>query len=120
MLHDPYTLIVCLDRANHAKGTLYIDDEKSFEYHNGKYIYLSFEFDGTTLTSKYIDSQAKYDTQSWLERVQLIGLDRVPKSATLKVDNQNVALDVLQDGPVTIIRKPAVSMVKEWSITLKY
>lgn len=52
MHEDPYTLIVAVDGTNQAKGTLYIDDEKSFEYRHGKYLYLEFEFKEGVLSSR--------------------------------------------------------------------
>lgn len=52
MHDDPYTLIVAVDKNKKAKGTLYIDDEKSFEYRKGQYVYLEFEFVDNVLSSK--------------------------------------------------------------------
>jgi alpha 1,3-glucosidase len=52
MHDDPYTLVVALDANKHAKGTLYIDDEKSFAYRQGKYLYLEFEFKDGVLSSR--------------------------------------------------------------------
>lgn len=52
MHDDPYTLVVAVDSAKQAKGTLYIDDEKSFEYRQGKYLFLEFEFKESVLSSK--------------------------------------------------------------------
>jgi alpha 1,3-glucosidase len=52
MHDDPYTLIVAVDENKHAKGTLYIDDEKSFDYRQGQYLYLEFEFKDGVLSSR--------------------------------------------------------------------
>lgn len=52
MHDDPYTLIVAVDASKQAKGTLYIDDEKSYEYRQGKYLYLEFEFKNGVLSSR--------------------------------------------------------------------
>ena len=52
MHDDPYTLVVAVDAAKQAKGTLYIDDELSFEYRQGKYLYLEFEFKEGVLASR--------------------------------------------------------------------
>jgi alpha 1,3-glucosidase len=43
---------VAVDKNKSAKGTLYIDDEKSFEYRQGKYLYLEFEFKENVLSSR--------------------------------------------------------------------
>lgn len=52
MHDDPYTLVVAVDSAKQSKGTLYIDDEKSYQYRQGKYLYLEFEFKEGVLSSR--------------------------------------------------------------------
>lgn len=52
MQEDPITLVVALDANKQAKGTLYIDDEKSFAYRQGKYLYIEFEFKDGVLSSR--------------------------------------------------------------------
>ena len=76
MKDDPYTLVVIADNEGNANGTLYIDDEVSFEYRHEKYLYLQLAFDGNKLTSKFVEKLATntnntYDTKSWLERVDI-------------------------------------------------
>lgn len=121
MKDDPYTLVVAVDKNALAKGTLYIDDETSFEYRSGKYLYLEFEFKDNVLSSKKIDATATYPTKSWLERVVLVGLAKTPKSATLHQSNgESSTLEVYQEGGAAIVRKPGVSMLDSWSIKLNY
>lgn len=52
MQDDPITIIVTLDANKQAKGTVYIDDEKSFAYRQGKYLYAEFEFKDGILSSR--------------------------------------------------------------------
>ncbi|XP_053682461.1 neutral alpha-glucosidase AB [Sabethes cyaneus] len=121
MKDDPYTLVVALDRHGAAKGTLYIDDETSFEYRSGKYLYLEFELKDNVLSSRKIDETASYATKSWLERVVLVGLSKVPKSATLHQSNgDSSTLSVYAEDGAVVVRKPAVSMLDSWSIKLNY
>ncbi|GAB0095795.1 neutral alpha-glucosidase AB [Sergentomyia squamirostris] len=122
MYNDPVTLVVALDKAKSASGTLYVDDEKSYQYRNGKYLYLSLEFKDNVLTAKKIDEKANYDTKSWVERVVIVGLEHVPKSATLNVSGepQPVTLEVNKHGESVIIRKPGVVLSRKWSIQLNY
>ncbi|XP_055523690.1 neutral alpha-glucosidase AB [Wyeomyia smithii] len=121
MKDDPYTLVVALDKNGASKGTLYIDDETSFEYRSGKYLYLEFELKDNVLSSKKIDKTASYASKSWLERVILVGLSKVPKSATLHQSNgDSVTLDVYAEDGAVVVRKPAVSMLDGWSIKLNY
>lgn len=83
MKNDPYTLVVVADDAGKAEGNLYIDDEVSYEYKHGKYVYLRLKFNGKKLTSEFIDKLAAYDTKSWLERVDIANPPKGVKSARL-------------------------------------
>lgn len=121
MINDPYTFIVCLDRQQRASGTVYVDDEKTYDYRNGKYNYLRLDFANDKLKSEFIDDAARYDTQAWVERIVIAGLERVPRSATLVPENgASVTLDVNKDGNAFIVRKPGVNVATRWSITLNY
>ena len=71
MKNDPYTLVVIADNLGQAKGSLYIDDEASFEYRHGKYLHLGLKLDGKTLSSRLLQKLATYNTKSWLERVDI-------------------------------------------------
>ncbi|XP_055711223.1 neutral alpha-glucosidase AB [Phlebotomus papatasi] len=122
MTHDPVTLMVALDKEHSARGTLYLDDEKTYDYRNGKYTYLNLEFKDNVLTAKKNDEKANYDTKSWLERVVIVGLDHVPKYATLDMSrlSESVTLEVMKQGESVIIRKPGVILSQEWTIQLHY
>lgn len=120
MKNDPYTLIVCLDRSNEANGTLYSDDETSYEYRTGKHIYTQLEFKNHVLSSSLIDPNATYDTLAWIERVVIAGSDKIPHSATLKTASKRVQLDVIESGTTLTIRKPGVSIAEPWEITLNF
>lgn len=120
MIDDPYTLIVAVDRSGKAHGTLYIDDEKSFEYRNGKFVYLNLDFADRTLSAERVDTTSVYPAKSWVERVIIVGLDRVPKSAELKSTGTTVSLDVNAELGAVVIRKPAANMLEKWTITLEY
>lgn len=121
MINDPYTFVVCLDKSNRAEGTVYLDDEKSYDYRNGKYNYLRLAFENNKLTSKHIDAGASYATEAWVERIVIAGLDRTPKSATLTSDAAApVELDVLKQDNAFVVRKPGINVAKSWIITLNY
>ncbi|XP_037807600.1 neutral alpha-glucosidase AB [Lucilia sericata] len=119
MKNDPYTLIVCLDRNGKAEGTLYLDDEKSFDYRQGKYVYVNYKFDGSKLTNHFVQAP-NYDSKSWIERIVIAGLERQPKSATINVDGATQELEVLPYEKGYAIRKPAVAIHKDFEIKLNY
>lgn len=120
MKNDPYTLVVALDRLGKAKGTLYIDDEISYEYRNGKFIYVEYEFSDYKLVNRFI-GKPNYKTESWMERIIIVGLDRVPKSATITVDGTATQLEILRSPlPSVVIRKPGVNMGLGFTIALNF
>lgn len=121
MKSDPYTLVVILDDDKRANGTLYIDDEVSFEYRHGKYLYLQLSFDGLKLESKFISKRATYETKSWLERVDIANPPQGVKSANLI--SQRLGKVVLEakynpNNNVLTLRKPGVNMGEEWTIEM--
>lgn len=73
------------------------------------------------VSCRFIDSNEKYKTKTWLERVVIAGLAKTPKSATLRVnDGTAETLEIYRLGNTHVIRKPGVNMVDSWSITLNY
>lgn len=119
MINDPVSLFVAVNIDKKATGTLYIDDEKSYEYRRGKYIYLQFEFNDNILTSTYVDGQANYATESKLGRIVVAGLVDVPTYATIEtVSGDAKRLEVI---PTTDryfeIEASNISLALEWKIT---
>ncbi|XP_063995698.1 neutral alpha-glucosidase AB isoform X1 [Diachasmimorpha longicaudata] len=121
MKNDPYTLVVIADAEGKATGKLYIDDESSFEYRHGKYVYLRLNFDGKMLSSRYIDNQANFETASWLERVDIANPPKGVKSAKLtsqSLGTVNLEAKYNTNNNVLTLRKPGVNMGEEWFIEL--
>ncbi|XP_015603638.1 neutral alpha-glucosidase AB [Cephus cinctus] len=123
MKNDPHTLIVIADENGNASGNLYIDDEASFEYRHGKYLYLRLNLTGTKLTSTFIDKLAVYQTRSWLERIDIANPPQGIKSARLKsrsLGTVELEAKYNTNNNVLTVRKPGVNMGEEWSIELLY
>lgn len=121
MKNDPYTLVVIADNAGKASGTLYIDDEVSFEYRHGKYLYLRLSLDGNNLSSKLLDKVANYETKSCLERVDIVNPPKGIKSAQLTSKSLGKLTLETKYNPhnnVLVVRKPSVNMGEEWTIEL--
>ena len=53
MSKDPYTFYVALNRKGQASGTLYLDDETTFNYKKGKYGNAYFRIDAGVLVNEY-------------------------------------------------------------------
>ena len=52
MKWDPYTLVIVLDSAGNAEGSLYADDGESFDFREGAYIHRNFTFKSDTMRLK--------------------------------------------------------------------
>lgn len=84
--------------------------------------FLKFNMSQLLFLHRFIDETAKYVTKTWLERVVVVGLDKTPKGATVRSsDNQSQQLEIIDVKKTSfIIRKPGVSMMDKWSITLNF
>ncbi|KAL7131943.1 hypothetical protein ABFS83_12G038900 [Erythranthe nasuta] len=131
MANDPYTLVIALNQSMSAEGELYIDDGKSFEFQKGAYIHRRFTFSNGKLTSSNMrpdDTTAgngKFETESTVERIVLLGLSNAPKNAVIEPANQKVEIEMgpllLRGGrglSVPTIRKPDVRIGDDWTIKL--
>lgn len=121
MTDDPISLYIAVNKDSRAHGTLFIDDEKSYDYRQSKYLYLQFHFDKDTLTSKHIDKDANFDSKSKLEKVLIAGIDKykIPSYATLKTsDGEQTRLEIVEFTKSYFVINPNVSFRDEWSITL--
>ncbi|XP_066973212.1 neutral alpha-glucosidase AB isoform X2 [Macrobrachium rosenbergii] len=126
MRDDPYTLVVALDIEGKAQGTLYMDDEHTFDYRQGKYLYLEFSYADGVLTSKKIDPNGSFDTSSWLERVIIVGLKQQPSKVILKssslgtreLEKSFIDGDSNHASQLTI-RKPGINMREAFTITVQ-
>ncbi|XP_037725211.1 neutral alpha-glucosidase AB [Drosophila subpulchrella] len=119
MLHDPYTLIICLDRQGKASGSLYLDDEKSYDYRQGKRIHVVYKFTNDQLVNHFV-GKPKYKTDAWIERIVFAGLEKLPTSASITVNGISQQLEVLQHDQVVVVRKPGVKMDVDFVIKLNY
>jgi len=118
MRSDPYTLFVALDQNGSATGSLYIDDEESFEYRQGKYLLINFVYKNNVLKATVKNPDGKFKTTEWVERVVFVGLTYKPTS--IEVSSDSVGSNKLEfegQSPL-VIRKPAVKISEEWTLTL--
>lgn len=121
MRDDPVSLIVAVDADEMATGTLYIDDEMSYDYRRGKYLYMRFELKNSTITCQLIDQDAKYETKSVLDRILIAGLDETPTHATLTSGGRTKRLEIVTaTDNCFVIEKAEVNMGEEWTIALDF
>ncbi|XP_033124812.1 neutral alpha-glucosidase AB-like isoform X2 [Anneissia japonica] len=119
---DPYTLVVALDAQYSAKGELYIDDGHSFDYKQNQFLYRSFTYQDNKLTSKKIDNNGNYATESTVERIIVIGIFEAPTTIHAISPNtpmKNVEFNFDQFTNSVVIRKPDLRLQDDWVIVLK-
>jgi len=116
MMNDPYTLTVAPDAAGTATGSLYIDDGKSYDYRDGKFVYVKFTYGDGKLTAS---ADVTYETAAWLEAVKVLGVDKAPSAVTLG-DGTSLGFKYDPEAKVLTVRKPGVSLgLKTWAVLIK-
>ena len=136
MKWDPFTLLVALDKAGNAEGTLYLDDGESFDYQKGAYIHRKFTFsaDSLSLSSTNIGKDGK-GTKEYLKimakvRVEKIVVVGAPdkwegKTEVLvmedgKKEGRKVQLSwqIGEGGKATwaVVRDPGVGIGVDWKV----
>lgn len=119
MHEDPITLHIALDKEQKAEGTLYIDDGQSFEYKEGKFIYVTFKYEKGTLEAK-LNQPAGIETKVWLEKVVVLGSGPANNPAKVTDKTGEKYVDTLYDSSTgaLIIRKPGVNLGSGFTISL--
>ncbi|XP_014273428.1 neutral alpha-glucosidase AB [Halyomorpha halys] len=121
MKEDPITLIVAIDNQGKASGYLYVDDGTTFRhvYRKDSSMYIHYEFSDNKLKSNLVGDN-RYSTQSWIERVVILGLKPGSYKALASADNQEKSLETVYDDSkkALTIRKPGFNIGKQWSIKL--
>eukprot|EP01007_Sphenomonas_quadrangularis_P000455 NODE_12_length_2886_cov_80.128305_g9_i0.p1 GENE.NODE_12_length_2886_cov_80.128305_g9_i0~~NODE_12_length_2886_cov_80.128305_g9_i0.p1 ORF type:complete len:602 (-),score=201.67 NODE_12_length_2886_cov_80.128305_g9_i0:281-2086(-) len=126
MQHDPYTLVVALDKSGQASGSLYLDDGHSFLFTQGAFVHRKFTFKDGVLRNELYEDRTRYTSSSnvtqaasafvpsnWVERVVIYGLAAAPKSVTLDYTHPPAASDLEYSFPADSIAVDAVSQRQE-------
>jgi alpha 1,3-glucosidase len=127
MEKDPYTLYIALDKDGKAEGTLYIDDEHTFDYTRGMYIKRRFVLEGGIL--KNLDtaagekaassvvatsSSSAYDVVNEIERLVVMGVATKPNKITS--GGRNLEFNYDEATGVVVVRKPELKVSVVWQV----
>jgi hypothetical protein len=114
-----------LNQREFAAGSLYIDDEISLSYKQRKFCLASFEFKDGTLSNKLVHAPWKeaLPNNYEIERLVFMGLNQEPKSVTLRPPeptsaSQALVFNYFSDTSVLVVKKPGVSALTSWEISL--
>jgi mannosyl-oligosaccharide alpha-1,3-glucosidase len=128
MRTDPYTLYIALNASKEASGSLYTDDEESFNYiRKDEYGIASFtaSFD-TKVPSGTVSAVAEIGKgwtnrletltqQRMIERIVILGFHAKAPSS-IKIDEDLVEFNFDGNSRVLVIRKPNLSALDTWVI----
>lgn len=118
MRNDPFTLIVCLDQNEKATGTLYVDDEQSFAYRQGQYLYHRFVYaDGRLRAEKLDAGKSNYDTVGKIKKIVVVGMAILPKKAEKLVGSAETALEFSVSGNVVTVDNIDINVKDTWTVT---
>lgn len=128
MIQDPLTLFVALDQNHSAQGKIYLDDGATHEYKKGIFLSANVEYSTKSAVEAVISGQpttdsGKYETETWIERVEVRGLDRTPKNISIiRASDPTVKLEFSydRDRKTLTIRKPLVSINQSYKIVLTF
>uniref|UniRef100_A0A667WLD2 Neutral alpha-glucosidase AB n=1 Tax=Myripristis murdjan TaxID=586833 RepID=A0A667WLD2_9TELE len=121
MEHDPYTLYVALSPQRTAEGELYIDDGHTFNFNKKEFIHRRLSFANNVLSSINLAPDAQFSTQSWIERILILGASK-PSKVTLKTaDGQESQLEFDFDASMSVLtlRKPGMNAGADWTVVLQ-
>lgn len=136
MRWDPYTLVVVMNNAGSAEGTLYVDDGESFDYEQGAFIHRKFSFDPSkaTLVSEDIGTTGK-KTQEYLKTMAIVRVEKVVVIGAPSSWSETIEVLVVEDGAKeakkvalswhgadgmkaawAVVRDPGVAIGGDWKI----
>jgi len=134
MKTDPYTLYIALDDNKKATGTLYMDDEESFDYAKGNFAEAVFSADfavaagsGTVSNSVTVGlgwmdyvNLGNYNKERMIERIVIMGVGVPPKEISTTVDGKKITIEFTYNEPskTLVLRKPDLSAISDWEIML--
>ncbi|KAI9777240.1 MAG: hypothetical protein M1839_008970 [Geoglossum umbratile] len=135
MKWDPFTLIIVLNKAGDAEGTLYVDDGETFDYQAGAFIHRRFVFSSTSsaLVSENLAGSEGPKTMAYLKTMRRVRVERIVlvgtggewagrKEARVSEDGKVRTVGVVHHQAVgaraawAIVRDPGVAVGKDWKI----
>lgn len=128
MKWDPYTLVIVLDKAGQAKGTLYVDDGETFDFQQGAYIHREFSFANGVLESKDIGTKGKL-TDKYVKSMKSVGVEKVvvvgapagwAGKSSVKVGKAESVLEFHgaegSKAAWAVVKAPKVAIGEDWKI----
>lgn len=130
MKTDPYTLFIALDANKRATGRLYMDDEDTYGYEmRHEFAEANFTADlsgsaaavgsAVTIGTGWTEFADKLAADRMIERFVILGVDAAPRSMRVDGSGRAVEFAYVPQTRSVIIRKPGLSAMAEWKITIE-
>lgn len=119
MRNDPYTLVICLSSNEQAFGTLYIDDEESFDYRQGKYLYQRFDYENGRLSNERLDALADYDTKTQIKKIIVAGIKKPLVSVVKTIGTMETKLSFNSMDNYVLVDNVNINVNDIWSMEFK-
>eukprot|EP00178_Gracilaria_changii_P014860 TRINITY_DN4171_c0_g1_i1.p1 TRINITY_DN4171_c0_g1~~TRINITY_DN4171_c0_g1_i1.p1 ORF type:complete len:967 (+),score=141.87 TRINITY_DN4171_c0_g1_i1:314-3214(+) len=120
MTFDPFTLVIALNEKKEARGELYLDDGKSFDFKSGAYAVRQFTFNDGELNAEIVSGGgAAFDgDDADIERITILGYEKAPQEASSDLNPINFVYSK-KSGVLTLqnVRKKAAK--GSWKITIR-
>jgi len=126
MKTDPYSIYVALDQSKKASGGLYMDDEETFGHTKRNEFAEAFfqaDFNSVATIKNLVITGAgweaisdKMEMDRMIERIVIMGVENAPEAVTNGVSS--IEFEYVEHARVLVIRKPLVSALREWEITI--
>lgn len=119
MRDDPFSLYVALDKEEMAEGTLYYDDETSFDYReNNIFDYIHFQFNISELEAHPM--MENYEKIKF-DKIFIAGMKSTPNSATFMCRSTNTTTQIanIQVDSEHLLHVDIAAMECDYSWTLK-
>ncbi|KAI0564994.1 Neutral alpha-glucosidase AB [Gracilaria domingensis] len=120
MAHDPFTLVVALNNKKEARGELYMDDGKSFDYKSGAYAVRQFIFEGGELRAEIVsEGTAAFEgDDAEIERVMILGYGEAPVAVSSGANPINFVYSK-NSGALTLQNVRLKAAKGNWKITIR-
>lgn len=119
MRDDPYTLVICLNANEQAFGTLYIDDEESFDYRQGKYLYQRFDYANGQLSNERLDALADYNSKTQIKKIIVAGMKKTLKSIVKTVETVETELAFSEMSDYVVVDNVNINVNDMWQMDFK-
>ncbi|KAG8449629.1 hypothetical protein GDO86_016317 [Hymenochirus boettgeri] len=118
----PYELCVALDSKGSAEGELFLDDGHSFEYlQKNMFSYRRLVYQRHILTCRSADTKGKYQSQSIVEKVKLMGVKKQPMEVIVHSTGNKVSVVFTYNHRLSLLSLESLSLCvsADWEIHVK-